>query len=73
MNPLEDDYTQLLHSLAFAQLTEYINKKRRSENIAVFRLADLGSLYEERLQSMGLQSARFHTFLFESSATALVP
>ena len=47
--------------LAFAELTVYMGKKQLTnaenttcEKIAVFKLAELASLYQERLLSVGL-------------------
>ena len=44
-----------LHGIAFASLVSYLEEHRDSgETTPVFKLADLGGLYSEKLQELGI-------------------
>jgi hypothetical protein len=51
-----------LNDIALAELVSYIfETQRNSKESVVFRLADLVSLYQERLSQLGLKSLPVHT------------
>lgn len=59
----EEDLSTVNHGLAFAGLVSYIEESRLDEDIApVFKLSDLLSLYQTRLEQLGTETAaRIHS------------
>ena len=62
---IDKEFTEeenMSYSLVFAELTEYMEECRQTENLPVFKLADLTKLYADRLQQLRVKTeGRIHS------------
>lgn len=60
--PQDSDQERAMSAVAFAELALYIEETRQDEAAPVFRLADLVSLYQSRMEQLGVQlDTRVHS------------
>ena len=64
---------QMLRGLAFAELTEYLEERRNEDSMVGFRLAELVSLYSQRLESLGVATDYVHSSRLKSRLLAHFP
>ena len=58
----DDENSDILHGIAFAELVEYIEEKKvTSQSPPVFRLSKLCELYKAKLEEIGLEVSRVHS------------
>ena len=75
-NSEEEKSMSSLHGIAFASLVSYLEDHRESgETSPVFKLADLGSLYSEKLQGLGIpkSSLNINTTRLKERLLAAIP
>lgn len=53
-NPNVEEKTEIKYGIAFDDLTSYIDEARLEDEVPVFKLAELASLYSEQLQQLGV-------------------